>query len=612
MRRLISILFFLLFIIKIEAEESSFDFILRDVCETIIEENPSIDIESVEEQLRDIAAHPINLNTATSDQLEQLYFLSPEQVDALLLYVYKHPIQSVYELQLIYGFQDYEIRNLLPFVYAGPSQEKDERTLADLFRYAQHEVDIRLDARNLENYSGDPIYSSVKYKLNAGKKILMGATLGRSPGEVPNVKSRYGAYIQLNDVWRFKTIIAGDYRANFGLGLIMNSSLPLGKSSLAANIGLTQQGLRKYNGTSSDFMRGIGATMNIGNVDISAFYSFRLPDSLYRQTAGLNVSYKKNRFRFGATAVEYWVKDSLPYRSTYYNTNYFRGTNQLSVSLNAQYAFKKVYLLGEIAASQNYQWGIGALAGLRYSPVQDISLLALYRYFSPTYDAVYASTFSETTKPNDEQGAYIGADIRRLKKWRFSVYSDFFAFSGPKYTIRNKSWGYDLYGEADYLPSAQLDMSWRFRTKRKGQKDLYSFRYQLNNSLPYLSFRTQLDANICQTDEGLSYGVQIFEQAEYNAKKIPLTAQLRLEGFYIPSWNNRIYTYENDVLYAFSIPSSYGIGARYYLNMRYHISDHYSLYLRASDTWYSKKWAEQQSLASCHKTDIHLLLRITY
>ena len=107
----------------------------------------------------------------------------------------------------------------------------------------------------------------------------------------------------------------------------------------------------------------------------------------------------------------------------------------------------------------------------------------------------------------------------------------------------------------------------------------------------------------------LGYGVSAFEQLEYHVSKVPIVMQLRLQGFYAPTYSCRIYTYENDVLYSFSLPATYGIGARYMLNMRYQITPMIALYLRLSDTWYARQWAADHQ-SPTHKTDIHFLFRL--
>ena len=118
--------------LTIHAESFSLDAILDAILEDIynqLSEDGEAPLEDIQEELLDIAAHPINLNQTTADELSRLRFLSDEQIDAILLYQYEHPFQEIYELQLIDCLKDYEIRNLLPFVYVG-AVDSDEKMRA--------------------------------------------------------------------------------------------------------------------------------------------------------------------------------------------------------------------------------------------------------------------------------------------------------------------------------------------------------------------------------------------------------------------------------------------------------------------------------------------------
>lgn len=88
--------------------------IIQDIYETAIENDADIDFEELEENLLTLAEQPVNLNTATEKQLQQLPFLSQEQIDAVLLYAYQRELYSLYELQLIPALKPYDIRNMLP------------------------------------------------------------------------------------------------------------------------------------------------------------------------------------------------------------------------------------------------------------------------------------------------------------------------------------------------------------------------------------------------------------------------------------------------------------------------------------------------------------------
>jgi hypothetical protein len=96
---------------------------------------------------------------------------------------------------------------------------------------------------------------------------------------------------------------------------------------------------------------------------------------------------------------------------------------------------------------------------------------------------------------------------------------------------------------------------------------------------------------------------------EYRFADVPIVLQLRAQAFDAREWNNRVYIYENDVLYAYSIPFVYGLGGRFWLNARYTINDTFSVYLRVSETVYQSAWAADNDRKS-HRTDVHALLRV--
>ena len=143
----------------IYSQSFSLEDILEDIYNELSEEG-EVPLEEVQEELLELASYPINLNQTTADELSKLRFLSDEQIDAILLYQYQHPFQDIYELQLIDCLKDYEIRNMLPFV-----EVKGERLEAkgkdmyfrEVFHYAKHEMTLRTDARNIEDFEGDPM-----------------------------------------------------------------------------------------------------------------------------------------------------------------------------------------------------------------------------------------------------------------------------------------------------------------------------------------------------------------------------------------------------------------------------------------------------------------------
>jgi len=58
----------------------------------------------------------------------------------------------------------------------------------------------------------------------------------------------------------------------------------------------------------------------------------------------------------------------------------------------------------------------------------------------------------------------------------------------------------------------------------------------------------------------------------------------RLAYFSTDGYNSRLYAYENDLLYSFSIPALYGKGIRTYLNFRQAINDKLTFWLKVAAT----------------------------
>ena len=69
----------------------------------------------------------------------------------------------------------------------------------------------------------------------------------------------------------------------------------------------------------------------------------------------------------------------------------------------------------------------------------------------------------------------------------------------------------------------------------------------------------------------------------------PFSGVLRLQYFETDGYNSRIYAYENDVLYSYSIPAFYDKGYRYYVTFNYDLTQKLSFWLRWAQTIYRDK-----------------------
>ena len=630
----------------------SLDDIILDIYNAVTEFG-EVDYEQLQTDLYTLHESPIDLNNTSDEELTQLYFLSPQQIDAILAYAYRHPFESLYELRLIPELADYEIRDLLPFVYINRAALNSEAINTDalyakeIFAKAHHELLTRIDARNIEAYEGtDPIYTQFRYRFDFRRRVTFGVQLRRPAGGFAR-DLQYGAYLQLNDITpHLHTLVAGNFQASFGQGLVLAPVFHAGKSMYVTSVGQQREGLRYYSSVDGEGLHGAGATLRwewnkTTRLDVSALYSMRhANDSTWHHLLGANLTLRHKKLQVELTAIENLWSDSIhPYTNAKYNRHYFRGRNQAVIGASFRYNHGWFDAFGEIATAQNHQitndqspitkshWGFGTIIGSRFYPTNGISLLALYRYYSPYFDNALGYAFSETSRLGDENGGYLGFDITRLRNWRFIGYGDIFYFSGYKYGLGDatRTLGYDAMAEIQYSwskhPSFQGGdggrLSLRLRARQKGDAT-YSTRAQFDWAQGSWSLRTTAEANLTTNPltPQLTYGFTLyqdiaFDLTPYTVHHTPLSFRFRLQGFDAREWANRIYTYEHDVLYAYSIPAVYGLGGRAYLCLRWQIIPQLALYFRASETVYARKWAAAHS-RPLTRTDLHLLLRATF
>lgn len=567
----------------VSAQSFTIDDVLEDIYNQLSEDG-EVPLDNLQEELIEISTHPINLNNTNAAELSRLHFLSDEQIDAILLYQYQHPFQEIYELQLIDCLKDYEIRNLLPFVYVGEVKDKEKIYFREVFHYANHEITLRTDVRNIEDYDTDPVYAKLRYRFNYQNKVQAGITIGRSTG-IPWKNIDYGAYIQLRDIGPMKSIVAGNYQASYGYGLVMGSPFKRGKTAYIQSTATTDEGLKKYSsvGDSYNYLHGIGASAKVSDwADVSAFYSLREEkDEKWHHMVGVNATGRWKKFKVGLTAIE----------------NIYSDSSQAVIGVNARYNLGKLDIWGEIATSQGNKWGFGGITGIRYTPLSDLNLLAIYRYYSADYHNMYANTLCSHTRINNEHGGYIGMEYNRLTNWQLSAFGDVWKD------------GFETMLQAYFLPKKDYHMYSRFRVKSKDEKETYSLRWNMVYKIGQWKIKTQVDGNLVHNKSNLTYGWSIFQDVEFRFIEHAIVLQLRAQAFDARQWDNRVYIYENDVLYAYAIPFVYGFGGRFWLNARYKINDMFSLYLRVSETIYQNAWAIEHNKKST-RTDVHALVRV--
>ena len=620
----------------------------------------SLNWENELEELSNRLQEPVNLNSATREQLEQFPFLSDIQIEHLLAYIYIHgQMETIYELQLVEELDRQTIQYLLPFVCIKAINNEPafrwKTMLKDAGRYGKNEVLTRLDIpfykrKGYEHtYLGPSVYNSVKYTFRYRDQLYAGGVAEKDAGEpFAALHNRYGYdyysfYLLLQNCGRLKLLAVGNYRLSFGQGLVMSTDYLMGKTIYASSFNNRSTGIKKHSSTDEyNYFRGVATTVALTKrLSVSAFYSHRNMDgvvtdgeitSVYKtglhrsrkeadkknlltsQLTGGNVSYQQNHIRLGEPELTGYSK---------YNIH---GNHFYNLGIDYAYRWRRFSFQGETAIGKQ---GWASLNRLQYSPVQDIQFMLIHRFYSYDYWAMYAHSFGEGSTVQNEQGYYVGLETTPFSHWRFFVSFDLFSFPWKKYRINKPSRGTDGLIQATFTPRTNLSMYLKYRYKQK-ERDLtgskgtltlpifhHQLRYRLNYSLnDVFSSRTTLDYNHFHSqDRAATKGYQVTQMISSQLPWTRLFADVQGSYFCTDDYDSRVYVSEKGLLYTFYTPSFQGRGFRCAVRLRYELNKHWLFITKFGETIYLNRneiGSGNDLIYGNKKADIQMQLRIKF
>ena len=613
--------------------------------------------EEMYEQLCDLYQHPMDLNHVSREQLEQLPFLSAQQVEEIMAYLYQYgPMKSVAELQMIRSL-DYQRRRLLAyFVFLG-SQESGVK-VGDALKYGRHELmataKIPLYERkgDREAYKGWPYRHWLKYQFQYADFVKAGLVGAQDAGE-PFFANKnrmgydyYAYYLQLKNWSRLETLVLGKYRVAMGMGLIANNGFAMGKLSSLQNLGRSVNTLRAHSSRSSaDYQQGAGATVTIvKGLSATGFLSYRAMDATLNKdgtaativTSGYhrteNELEKKNnlkntsyggalRYQGGGVHAGLNIvgthldRELKPNTAVLYRQHAAQGTDFLNFSADYGYVSPRFAFNGETALNKD-----GALATINSLSLQcggQVSLMALYRFYSFRYTSLYGNSFSDGGAVQNESGIYLGVNWQPSLRWKVMAYCDYAYFPWAKYQVSLSSRAFDNLLQVSYLRNNwTLEARYRLKLRQKdnmektGLQTITAHRGRL--SLGYdgsWTSRTQLD--YCQIASGQQdRGWMVSQSLGYHYRWLRLSGGL---GYYhTDSYGSRIYLYESGPLYNYGFSQHSGEGIRYWLMTRGEIGKRLILTAKFGTTNYFDRsviGSSYQQIDGSSQSDIDLQVR---
>ncbi|MEB2785402.1 helix-hairpin-helix domain-containing protein [Algoriphagus persicinus] len=601
------------------------------------------------------------------------------------------PLVSLYELQAVPGFDLTTIDQILPFLTLGTGNSSQTQSFWQRVSTEEQAYFLLRNRRTWETrkgftpadtsstgkissrYLGDPNEFYLRFRIQHARDFSLGFTLDKDPGEQftwDSKTARYGFnffsfHFTKYYVGKWKTIALGDYQAQFGQGLVFGAGYSLGKGAeTVPTVRRSSVGILPYTAALEfGFFRGAGLTYQSGNWQSSLIASYAPRDGraassldslipknltissfnqsgLHRTSSELST---KNQFRelsiggniqvssssgklqagtnYLFTRFDHpWVKEP-----TLYTQFDFAGKSNSVGSFYLNYNWKNFFLFGESAISQSS--GKGNILGFVSSLSKQVDFSFLWRKYDTNFHSFYANSFSESTRPVNEQGVYLGIQVQPISKWKINAYYDFFRFPWLRYRLYAPSKGYEWLARISYQPTRNLTTFIQIREEQKDRNlsdsgeptlpyqirplnkinGLLSLEYQVSKAF---FFRSRILFSRVKYNNQKSTGFMILQDAQYSFNKFRLTGRLAL--FDTDDYDTRLYAFENNVLWTFSIPAFSGQGMRYYLLAQYQFNSQITSYFRFSRTTYIDRESISsglQEIDGSRQTETTLLIR---
>ncbi len=600
--------------------------------------------EEVYDALCQLEDAPLDLNTATKEQLEQLPFLSDIQIEEICYrrYLYGR-FESISELMTIRSLDYWRRRLLECFSYVGEAQKKGFPSLKNIVKYGKHQVVGMVKVPFYERkgdrqgYYGNKYKHYLKYDFHYGDYVKAGVVASQDAGEPffnhlsPYGYDYYSYYVMVKNLGRIKALALGKYRISWGLGMVINNDFSLGKLIALSSIGRTASGIKVHSSLSDyNYQQGMATTIALSShIDLSAFVSYRPIDAtmssdnqtittilktgyhrtkseLQRKNAamqlssGIRIGYTLGGLRLGMNSVYTAFDHELkPNTSQAFRRFYPQGNHFVNTSIDYSYVHHRWSVKGETALDRHQS--LATINTVAFQPISTLTTMLLQRFYSYRYQSLFANSFASGSGVQNESGVYLGVNWQPSQAFSMLVYTDIAYFPWKRYQASAASYAYDnlaqlTWHKGYFSASARYQLKMQQKDNKQKTRLVYDTTHRGRLWVAYdnktFNARLQTDAVLSRYKQQ-NVGWMITGNTGYSLAdkmKVNLTAGY----FHTDDYASRIYVYEPGLLYTLSYGMYYGRGLHGAVNARYAQGKHLLFIARLATT----KYHDRQKISS--------------
>ena len=491
--------------------------------------------------LEQLAANPIDINSATTADLEQLPFLSAQQVADLLHYRDRYgALRSAGELRMLPSLGHEQLQLLPFFIVFGPEKpyEPAQQAWADTLprqwqrglpphRYQRQRHELAASLRvpfyrrkgDRDGYMGYPYRHELRYELTAGRHLRAGLLGAQDAGE-PFFSSHnrwgydyYTFFVQLRKQRAIDNLVVGRYKLTAAKGLVMGGSTITGKMALLQSLGRTATTLRPHMSRSEDaYLQGAAAMLRLmPGLTLTPFVSMRQHDATlttdgavqtivgsgYHRTqaemdkkhntratdVGARAELRRGPVQAGLTAVYSHLDRPLdPGTGTLYRRYWPSGRHFANVSADYAWHLQRLRIEGETAIDRHGH--VATLNTLSLQPSASWSVMALQRFYSYRYESLHARSLSEGGRVQNESALLLGATWRPARQWQLQAYADYAYFPWARYLVSQSSSATDVLLSASWQQrTVTLTARYRLHSRQRDNEDKTALYTQTDHRL---------------------------------------------------------------------------------------------------------------------------------
>ncbi len=646
--------------LKTLCQEDNISELIESVAEELANDEDDPEAAAVfTERLFELAERPVRINSADESEISRLFFLTDFQVKSLAEYVHSTGrIFTKYEIASITGFDRSLAEMITPFISLESSGHSGKDTTYMNGRLISN-FSLKSN-RGDTTFPGPPWKALCRFSFSAGK-ISGGITAEKDAGEKlisgkPPLPDFFSGNLAWSGTGIIRKVIIGDFSARFGTGIGLNTGLRAGMSLTQSGYISGNDEIRPYSSTCEyGFFRGIAGQLRAGKTTVSLFFSAdktdaaidTVPDgntkfirTFYRTglhdtnssllskdvvaefSYGMNILFDLNKLRAGFLFTGNMFSEAARINDDDPEELFdFKGSDNYNASLYYKAGSGKIILFGELCADRRMRKAF--VQGLAFRPHSRLTINTVYRSYDPGFSGFHGKGILGSSSGDNIRGIFGNFIFEAAKHLFISAGCDLRQYPWLSYRCSCPSTSVRSEVRVRYLPLENLVFEGLYSCRRyqyddpeaggvKKQHNLItnSFKASVRYSpAAYLTTTTRVDYKTGGY-ESVSRGTMLVQDISYRLRVPALSLWLRYCIFKTGSWDSRLYAYENDLVYSFSVPAFSGTGERMYMMLDWQMrkSMHLRIKYGITETYVIADYQEEAEVTR----ELRLQLRLSF